>query len=269
VKARVKSYARNLFYVLHLAAKSFWSSRARLALSRFRSFVEAERLPELPAVGWDDLLPRDIPRLELGRLRQRPGNAELYEISFLSAMLREYSLCPVLEIGTFDGRTTYNLALNLPEDSFVATVNLPEEDLADEWIHSEQRVYSGEAFRGTEVESRIREVIGDSSRMQPGDLPGPFRLIFVDGDHREDGVFADSCLARQVAAAEGRSLIAWHDCDFFDVRRGIERYREALEPVGPLFQVEATRLVLQFLLDGCVVSFDRWRAGNRGEPYCG
>ena len=88
----------------------------------------------------------------------------------------------LLEIGAYKGRTTSALALVgrvTAVDTFLGGGSMPEED-------------SYPAFAAN-IQSRELGVVvcrGDSRQVVP-DLSGPFRVIVVDGDHREETAYAD------------------------------------------------------------------------------
>ena len=63
-------------------------------------------------------------RIELDALDPHPGCVRFVELLFLALLLRHTIPQRVFEFGTLQGRTTLNLALNLPETSRIFTLNL-------------------------------------------------------------------------------------------------------------------------------------------------
>jgi methyltransferase family protein len=118
---------------------------------------------------------------------------------------------PIVEFGTFDGRTAFNLALNAG-DSTVTTIDLPG---ADDGSNVEGRLYggydSGACIRRAPeaVRARIREIKSDSRQVDLSHLYGTVRLVFIDGGHDEDVCRHDTDVALKLACAGG--VVIWDD----------------------------------------------------------
>lgn len=163
------------------------------------------------------------------------------ELSCLLAILKTVQAKKILEIGTWDGNTTVNLASNT--EGTVVTVDLPPDEQKGSSIPNlTDRTQLGRQFRGHSCESRIRQVFGDSSRLDWGGLGGPFDLIFIDGAHHYDFVARDTENARAHVSARG--AIVWHDYAIFeDVSRIVdETARDAKEL--KVYAIEGTRLAV-------------------------
>ena len=149
------------------------------------------------------------------------------EITTLCAVARHVRASRVLEIGTFNGNTTLNLALNLPEAEIV-TVDLPPDwdntlaiDVPDLYENVTDRAAIGVQFREHPARARIRQVFGDSAKLDFGSLGGKFDFIFIDGNHHFDYVVSDTNKALDVLAPGG--VIAWHDYGMMDdVSRAVD-----------------------------------------------
>jgi predicted O-methyltransferase YrrM len=128
------------------------------------------------------------------------GSISPLELRVICELARMIAPKNVLEIGTFEGRTTLNLALNLPE-SKIYTLNLPQESCSFQ---------VGKYFHGAEEAGRITQLFGNSREFDFSGLPR-MDLVFVDGDHSYDGVVSDSENAFNVLAEDG--IILWHDFD--------------------------------------------------------
>jgi len=118
---------------------------------------------------------------------------------------------PIVEFGTFDGRTTFNLALNAG-DSTVTTIDLPG---ADDGSNVEGKLYgsydSGACIRraAASVRDRITEIKSDSRTVDLSPLFGTIGLVFIDGGHDEDVCRHDTALALQLAHPGG--VVVWDD----------------------------------------------------------
>ncbi|BCS36011.1 hypothetical protein TBR22_A52480 [Luteitalea sp. TBR-22] len=117
----------------------------------------------------------------------------------------------VLEIGTSEGRSTSNLARNVPHGQSVVTVNiLPEQaDPAQRHVtHLLEREAIGAFYRARGLDN-IVQVHADTLRWNPDWTVDHLALAFIDGCHDRAAVHSDSRLAYSRLAPGG--LIAWHD----------------------------------------------------------
>lgn len=155
--------------------------------------------------------------LKLLELSAVDGNASALEIIVLSRLVQTLKPTALLEIGTFDGRTTLNLAANCSPSSQVYTLDLPRDLLSSttlplvtgDAVYIEKEV-PGARFRGTEYASRIVQLMGDSASFDFSKLGTQMDFIFIDGSHAYEYVLRDSETARGLLR-EGRGLIVWHD----------------------------------------------------------
>jgi hypothetical protein len=166
----------------------------------------------LPQVSIDEVASYSTP-VVLAEANAVDGNVTLFELLCLSRVVAERRPRALFEIGTFDGRTTLNLALNAPDDAHIYTLDLPPatatrfELSADDRKYVEKRA-SGTRFAGTPVASRVQQLFGDSGSFDFS----PFRanFIFVDGSHTYEYVMSDSEQALQLLGGESGTIV-WHD----------------------------------------------------------
>ncbi len=125
----------------------------------------------------------------------------------------------VLEIGTFWGSTTANLARNLPLAK-VHTIDLPldaaglEESIAGQPVNDLHLIQSrqvGRAFRGTALEARITQHFGDTAKYDYGVISDPISFFMIDGSHTYEYAKSDTLVCLRLA--KGPSTLAWHDCN--------------------------------------------------------
>jgi predicted O-methyltransferase YrrM len=156
--------------------------------------------------------------------RTKGTSIELDELCVLVTVARFLRPKRILEIGTFDGNTTLNLAANT--DAQVVTVDLPpgariallkKGDVPN--VRSEQR---GTQFQGHPLASRIRQVFGDSGTMDWSSLGEPFDLIYLDGCHTSTYVHSDTQNALRMLTPGG--IIVWHDYTWRSVSKVIDSY---------------------------------------------
>ena len=149
------------------------------------------------------------------------------EVMTLCAIERFIGARNVVEIGTYDGNTTLNLA-NLPGEGRVTTIDLPQNwdrkflyDVPNHHWNVTDRNRIGIQFHGTQYESRIQQVLGDSAGVDWQALRPPFDLIFIDGCHFRDYVKADTENALRNIRPGG--VVVWHDYgDIKDVSRVVD-----------------------------------------------
>ena len=159
--------------------------------------------------------------------RQTGMSLDPAETLVLSAMVRLLEPRRILEIGTYDGNTTLNLAANSPSDARVFTLDLPPDWRGDfalgvPGIQDNAAVgdITGIQFRDSPLRSKITQLFDDSARFD-WDRFAPFDLIFIDGAHTYDYVRSDTRNALQ-ALRPGGTLV-WHDYGMLeDVSRVVD-----------------------------------------------
>lgn len=186
----------------------------RRALRPFRS--EAPSPPQASAIPVVDdpetLIPgvwdRDITLTQCGWRWGHPYNDnELILLCHLAAA----GYTPVVEFGTFDGRTTCNLAMNASQ-STVLTIDLPT---AEDNSNTERRGYgpyvSGEriAKAAPDVRARIIQIREDSRTADLSEWYGQAGLVFIDGGHSVDVCRHDTEQAFKLLRPGG--IIGWDD----------------------------------------------------------
>ncbi len=145
------------------------------------------------------------------------GNVTLFELMALIKLSIANSSQSIFEIGTFDGRTTLNLAANAPSDGKVFTLDLPRENMdnAQGTISRADRPYinkktSGARFAGSEHEHKITQLYGDSAVFNFSNHFNNIDFVFVDGAHTYDYLMSDTDRAIKMLRS-GKGVIAWHD----------------------------------------------------------
>lgn len=209
-----------------------------------------EQRTSLPVADWSDVFERKI--IHLVEVSKRAGNVSFGELGVLAgaaAAVRPRQ--QIIEIGTFDGRTTLNLAINAPADVEVITLDLPPDAPTHYPLAPGERVFvekplPGERFRRAAPPwaartAKIRQVLGDSSKYDWSEHFGRAGLVFVDGSHAYDCVLADSETALKLLAKKG--VVIWHDYGVWDgVTRALEEF-EAKHRLG-LTHISGTTLAV-------------------------
>lgn len=215
----------------------------------------------LPVVCPPDVVPADV-TFQVTRPLDVDGSMTLAEIASVCQIVAALDPVKVLEIGSFQGLTTVNLARNAPRAA-VHTVDLPPATKASETIlpnHDASIIErrSGYAYTGTEVEARIVQHYGDTGTFDfEGEIGAGVDLILIDAAHSYDYVRNDT--VRTLSLLHEGSVILWHDYgrnDFLappEDAWGVTRFLHELRDVGVavlqgtsigVLRVDATKLGL-------------------------
>lgn len=230
------------------AARTFGRGLAAL----YRESVAA-RSP-LPVVDARDLVPRDT-LVSLTDCHGRSGNVTLPELVAIASLVRARAPRTLLEIGTFDGNTTLQMAANAPVDARVFTLDLPpaengarQIDPQDEAYITDrdklQRKYARSAFA-----AKVTQWLGDSATfdfagaladsLRTTDVPS-FDFVFVDGSHSYDYVRSDT--ERILPLLAPGATVLWHD--YTPGWPGVIRWLDELSRRLPLRRIAGTTLVV-------------------------
>jgi hypothetical protein len=220
-------YALSVYLPVSLLARRLRDrSRARRGVAR------DTHATALPQVAWSEVLARRPIRLV--ETDKADGNVNLAELAILAqaaAAIPPGSI--VVEIGTFDGRTTLNLAINAAPAS-VVTLDLPPDERAAFALAPGERQYvdkpqPGARFRACDpawqaAARRITQLLGDSATFDWSPYQGRAGLVFVDGSHAYEYVRQDSETAMRLVAKGG--MVLWHDYGRWE---GVSRALDELE----------------------------------------
>jgi predicted O-methyltransferase YrrM len=132
-------------------------------------------------------------------------------------MMKKNNPEKVFEIGTFDGRTTLNIAMNSSPQTEIYTLDLPKDmlhstkfPLAKDDKRYVKKIVSGSRFQGNNYDKKIIQLYGDSGKYDFSPFFKSFGFIFIDGAHSYDYVLNDSAVALKLML-EKQSIIIWHD----------------------------------------------------------
>ncbi len=178
------------------------------------------------------------------------GNISLSELLVINRLVVVYRPQKVFEIGTFDGRTTLNIAANM-DAGVVYTLDLPAAGASQAKLLLEkgdrpfiEKKASGARFAGTPEAGRIVQLFGDSATFSFLPYECSMDLVFVDGSHSFDYALNDSRAAMRLVRAGG--VILWHD--YGEDWEGVTRALDELSRSDPAFRglrrIEGTTLVI-------------------------
>lgn len=227
-----------------------WKNRAAIVelCRHFGYSYDAREPTELPLVSASSLVPAAA-LLDIREIDAVDGNVSERELVTIARLVRDAAPRELFEFGTFDGRTTLNLAANAAESARVYTLDLPQETIAEAAgpIHEHEVRYadkasSGSRFAGTDQAPRIEQLRGDSGRFDLASYYGRMDFVFVDGSHTYEYVINDSLHAMRMLR-DGKGTIVWHDYGRWDgVTRALNELRRLDPQFAGILWIEGTTL---------------------------
>ena len=185
--------------------------------------------------------------------RRAAGSLMLLETFALITAARIAAARRVFEIGTFHGATTLNLALNIPEDGKVFTLDLDARtasglsQLPDDAPLTEQHLAVSEKldFHGTAVAHKVKTLTANSLEFDFSPWKESIDLAFIDGGHDLNTVISDTQNALMMLSRSRPSCVLWHDYHNPKYPQ-LTRYLDELSGQIDLFHIEDTMLCLYF-----------------------
>jgi len=178
---------------------------------------EVDVLP-IPARSLEELIAEEKEPLPIS-IRAYPQerfSITLAEAIGLALLMRRARARRVFEFGTHRGVSTTQLALNLPEDGIVHTLDLPDENRSTEFGIDNPGDMEVSKFPvkadliPISLREKIRFIRQDSALFDPAPYAGSIDFIFIDAAHTADYVANDSEKAWKMLRPGG--IMAWHDC---------------------------------------------------------
>ncbi len=209
-------------YLVGGKPKSF----ADACLRAFRAARDepAQSAYDIPTITLDEILGARRPHIGLTVAPYEDGMLPTEQLVPLLSILVAEHPTEVLEIGTFMGHTTAQMAEALP-DAVIHTVDLPpdsfaanERGLRKDDFHLIERRDVGREFKSLSIAGRIRQHLADTATWDFGEA-GHATFFFIDGSHTYDYARHDSEECYRLCAGHG--VFLWHDCD--STHPGVER----------------------------------------------
>ncbi len=189
-----------------------------------RTLARARRV--IPHVRLCDVFPPEIERgaIRLENFLGHWGNVSVESVCKIGLIIRWLRPRRILEIGTYNGMTTLQMALNAPPECTVYTLDLPvgqqpsvPSSELDKYVAQSFLprfgTSTGSYFKGR-TDVRIVQLLGDSTTFGYNAwIDGPIDLVFIDGAHDYRTKKIDSENALRLLSPTG--VILWDN--FADV----------------------------------------------------
>ena len=217
----ITRYVYAVLSCIYLFTIGFLFEKNRFLISTIcEHFGYVEKTPKaiLPTIELSEVAPEHIP-IQVREPVEVDGNISLAEIAVISKLVKLHNPTTLFEIGTFDGRTTLNLAANSSQDAKVYTLDLPQEGLSETRLSLEpgeekyiEKKKSGSRYLNTDCEKKITQLYGDSATFDFSPFFDAIDFIFIDGSHSYEYILNDSEQVLKLLRNR-KGIILWHDYD--------------------------------------------------------
>jgi len=215
-----------------------------LLLSNYQQFY-ANKQNKLTPVNIYDIVPPDT-RIVMKNMVTRDGNVAPFELMCISLLCSYFKPKRIFEIGTFDGNTTLQLALNSPGDSEIYTMDLPYDMeqgkfnlQAADLKYVIERKKLGLKYQESGGFDNIKQIFADSAQYDFSRLAG-VDFVFIDGCHSYDYVKNDTEKVFKILNQPG--IVLWHDYSFH--WPGVWKYLHEISRCLPVVNLKGTSLAL-------------------------
>ena len=187
----------------------------------------------LPSISWKKCASRRIPKI--WEHDKANGNIRISELGIINLIAADCEdATNLFEIGTFDGRTSLNLAFSSLENCKIFTLDLEsgmntrylldngERHMVDKNISGERIGKYEESHRS--ITEKINQLYGDSAKFDFSPYYNSCSLVFVDGSHAYDYAVSDTREAIKMVTKGG--VVIWHD---YGIWEGITKALEEIE----------------------------------------
>lgn len=179
------------------------------------------------------------------------GNVPLAQLVVMMRLIRTHDPQGIFEIGTFDGRTTLNMAANAGDGARIITLDLPAGKIQDAALPTDagdsaysEKPASGARFANDPLAQKITQLYGDSATFDYGPYNSQMDFVFIDGSHSYEYVLSDTDNARKLLRG-GKGWILWDDYGVWEgVTRALNELHENDPDFAGMLRVKGTPLAL-------------------------
>lgn len=199
-----------------------------------------------------NLMPFSLPES-----KYQNGNTSFFELVVICLLCANLKPKRVLEFGTFNGRTTINIASNIPDDARIVTVDLPKKDMKNtkfalegvkEDDEHDELGYVGKHIKlyqkyPVNIKNKIKQLWMDTADFPYTEYPEYFDFIFIDASHTYENCLNDTHTAMKVIKDNG--FILWHDYNGWPgVTKALDEfYNESIDKYK-FMQIKGTSMVI-------------------------
>ena len=175
----------------------------------------------IPTVNLNKVFPPDLERgpIRLENFLGHWGNVSIEELCKICLIVKWLRPRRILELGTYNGMTTLQMALNAPPECVTYTLDLPLAKAAslqlsqlDQLVskHFKERfnTSTGSYFHGRQ-DVKIVQLLGDTATFDFSAIGGKADLIFVDAAHDYENKRRDCENAFRLLSDNG--VVLWHN----------------------------------------------------------
>jgi hypothetical protein len=135
------------------------------------------------------------------------GTSHTIDIAFIKALCKQYKNCNYLEIGSWRGESLFNIAQVAEK---CVSISFSAKEVMSRFNN---RIMADSIGLFTKNIQNIKHIEADSQVFNFESLNEKFDVIFVDGDHKYEGVKSDTINAFKMLK-DDNSIIIFHDCGF-------------------------------------------------------
>jgi len=184
-----------------------------------RYLAEAKTL--IPTVNLNKIFPQELEKesIRLENFLGHWGNVSIEELCKICLIVKWLKPSRILEMGTYNGMTTLQMALNAPPECLTYTLDLSAKQAAEVKLGNLDDLVANhfkEKFQTTtgcyfkrRHDISIKQLWGDTATFDYTALDGPMDLVFVDAAHDYTNKKIDCENAFGMLSKRG--VIIWHD----------------------------------------------------------
>jgi Methyltransferase domain len=189
-------------------------------MAEFEEWVERAR-DVIPTVNLNKVFPAELERgsIRLENFLGHWGNVSIEELCKICLIVKWLRPKRILEIGTYNGMTTLQMALNAPKDCKTYTLDLNPEQASNVGLSRIDELVATrfkERFQTTtgcyfanRKDVNIVQLWGDSGAFDYSSIDTPIDLIFIDAAHDYESKKKDCDAAFNILSPTG--VILWHN----------------------------------------------------------
>tara|TARA_B000000532_G_scaffold243711_1_gene240578 strand:- start:1088 stop:1828 length:741 start_codon:yes stop_codon:yes gene_type:complete len=216
-------------------------------LAYYRSYISKKNF--IDTISIDKIIDWKKISLTIKKLNLSSGNVSRLEMLIITAFASTLNDGEnFLEVGTFNGNTTINCALNMKKNSKIITIDLPEDaeieniDRKDEYLEYDKKLIKDFKRKDKDFKNfnNINQIYADSTKLNFGLYD--FSIAFIDGGHDYETVKSDT--ENCISFIKKPGVILWHD---YDVTNPVGKYLHSISKKYDIKWIENTRLcILKF-----------------------